>query len=1342
MASFTTLPESLENEMAEPYPLLQGFNYVDNSVDPLVERFSNPEVPLSGLTRDDIVQIINRCNEKDLLSGDLFMNHESNQPSRQMLLQHSASGRKHLKFVALKPRQTGANKRIIKWSKLTGSIDRTEANEDLAHLTLTLRQSHEGGKTDYPRIVDIYPSQQAKSLSKKRKTSSSSQGATKDNSTETLQVNGLLVQGNATIQGNITAKGYIHADVVNGMGLDVAEPFLYKGLITPQFGDLVKLKRDGNINKSFVSRNTSGEGTLCVVSSTKQAMIYGGNITSESVLVALVGQVKVNVDIESYNRCNEKSPKALLTLVPSGKHDGRGIVKLFDSELQNSGLGIVLNTENDDQVLVMIAPSFGHTANLIPDEDDQIDINNEPDIIQRIDDSSAMGYDSKHAKLVEIFEQFKISHHLLTQSTVVRHTKINHSEISRRVREIEKILEGDVNDSDSQYIKLIIKKNNIDYEKLLEIANQARTLFQKQDGLLLNVDGKVRPRTLVGHFLQLYKIAEDVSKLFKNGSRQDLHCDETVLPPLRGYQQEVVDRALSSTKNAVVVIETGMGKTRIAIEIIQRKLRMNSGKCAVLLAPTRVLVLEHVDELSRVMRSFDVRNGNYEENKQNDTNSNKPIVWVMTSDKWKARQWMSPKMNDNEVSIVVLDECHSAVSRKGDSSSPYSFFLQAFASTSIQIIGLTATPDSGQKLIDAFHSETQLLRPTGDNLKELKELINTKKTQVVYSKVNRRVSDISYSCSLCELMEILGVEDYVTEKNPKRNKNAQIQRYASAGRPKMEDCKLLGPKSAFQKNLRDELENKTSSKTEEIVQSQINGIVILIKALSYAVRISIEMGEEASLHRLLTPEVEFIGRIRYCMEQGNSALVRKILHHPVCKKILSAQTRYSISQVQHPKYLELRNSLLAQFHSSQNDETKRVIIFVNYRESAYVLKEIIKQDPDLYQKVFPLTCVGKGKGAGCCDVMNDEQQQIAVQNFKNKDHKCNTLIATSVLYEGIDIQACNMVIMYSSVPRGVALLQASGRARQADSVTKIMYYGEGDEEERLMLKSKQEASEILEWIHEQENKCLNDEVVEQKVRHESVSEQKVDQVLAHEQTMMTGDGNDSTWQPKINFVGKLHEFLTKTLATVIPKFTYDVPIGNPLTCTVQLMIEDVPMENRPVVIANREVFELGQNISCNKKTLKQYAAFLLLKKIKRDEEAVVVTVKKSTKISVTSIAASLPEIEEGGTKLPSSNTVGTIEEGETKDNCAEVDALKTRIAQIKAQDDYDEDDALMKELKQLRKQVKDNSAEVNALETRIAQIKAQDDYDENDALMKELKQLRKRHRTISPSKSIKLKLVP
>jgi hypothetical protein len=63
-----------------------------------------------------------------------------------------------------------------------------------------------------------------------------------------------------------------------------------------------------------------------------------------------------------------------------------------------------------------------------------------------------------------------------------------------------------------------------------------------------------------------------------------------------------------------------------------------------------------------------------------------------------------------------------------------------------------------------------------------------------------------------------------------------------------------------------------------------------------------------------------------------------------------------------------------------------------------------------------------------------------------------------------------------------------------------------------------------------------------------------------------------------------------------------------------------------------------------------------------------------------------------------------------------VEALAARINEIKAIEDYDEDDVLMAELKRLRGKIK--------LTERIAVIKAVEDYDEDGALMAELKALR------------------
>jgi hypothetical protein len=52
-----------------------------------------------------------------------------------------------------------------------------------------------------------------------------------------------------------------------------------------------------------------------------------------------------------------------------------------------------------------------------------------------------------------------------------------------------------------------------------------------------------------------------------------------------------------------------------------------------------------------------------------------------------------------------------------------------------------------------------------------------------------------------------------------------------------------------------------------------------------------------------------------------------------------------------------------------------------------------------------------------------------------------------------------MVIMYSSVERGVNLVQAAGRARQPGSIVSVLTYAE-DPEEKLLVKSERERGEI------------------------------------------------------------------------------------------------------------------------------------------------------------------------------------------------------------------------------------------------------------------------------------------
>jgi superfamily II DNA or RNA helicase len=180
------------------------------------------------------------------------------------------------------------------------------------------------------------------------------------------------------------------------------------------------------------------------------------------------------------------------------------------------------------------------------------------------------------------------------------------------------------------------------------------------------------------------------------------------------------------------------------------------------------------------------------------------------------------------------------------------------------------------------------------------------------------------------------------------------------------------------------------------------------------------------------------------------------------------------------------------------------------------------------------------------------------------------LIATSVLYEGIDVQACNMVVMYSSLPTGVVWIQASGRARMKKGVTKIMYYDKGDVEELLVEKAWCEAEKILKWIHH-----------------------------GVQQVQDTNGGDDDDFVAGTNYIGKLNEMLQRNGENPA-EYEYDeIVLGLPTICTGTVVLEGKNFEAR-VNRLSEGIASMGIRIDTKKK-LKSYAAYKLLLQITRSE---------------------------------------------------------------------------------------------------------------------------------------------
>jgi ERCC4-related helicase len=94
-------------------------------------------------------------------------------------------------------------------------------------------------------------------------------------------------------------------------------------------------------------------------------------------------------------------------------------------------------------------------------------------------------------------------------------------------------------------------------------------------------------------------------------------------------------------------------------------------------------------------------------------------------------------------------------------------------------------------------------------------------------------------------------------------------------------------------------------------------------------------------------------------------------------------------------------------YQSPDARQKRILIFVQTRDSADILHKHLNQK---YPNFRPKRVVGKGGWQGM-DWDSPGGQQEALDDFNSG--RSNLLVATSVLEEGLDIESCEMVIIFS-----------------------------------------------------------------------------------------------------------------------------------------------------------------------------------------------------------------------------------------------------------------------------------------------------------------------------------------
>jgi hypothetical protein len=162
-----------------------------------------------------------------------------------------------------------------------------------------------------------------------------------------------------------------------------------------------------------------------------------------------------------------------------------------------------------------------------------------------------------------------------------------------------------------------------------------------------------------------------------------------------------------------------------------------------------------------------------------------------------------------------------------------------------------------------------------------------------------------------------------------------------------------------------------------------------------------------------------------------------------CIQCVSSHLRLPPSAYHDMKHSQLEVSQkvqeLIKFLMSQRHSQISGILFVDQRATASMLQKLLSVHPDTKHFSYA-TFVGTSNPSiytRCpTELVNLDDQKTTLEDFRSQ--KCDIIIATNVLEEGIDISSCNLVICFNKPVNLKSFIQRRGRARDKKSVFVLM----------------------------------------------------------------------------------------------------------------------------------------------------------------------------------------------------------------------------------------------------------------------------------------------------------------
>lgn len=481
----------------------------------------------------------------------------------------------------------------------------------------------------------------------------------------------------------------------------------------------------------------------------------------------------------------------------------------------------------------------------------------------------------------------------------------------------------------------------------------------------------------------------------------------------RLYQLALAGEAIK--KSSLVVLPTGLGKTVVALLVMASSLP--NGK-VLLLSPTKPLVEQHVaffrDKLNIPQENIVLFTGNTSPGKRESLWEKAQLV--ISTPQVIENDLLGKKISLEHISCIIFDEAHRAT---GNYS--YVYIAEKYIRQNPEplVLGITASPGSStekiQEVCANLHLKSVEMRTDSDP--DVKPYIFDKDIEWKYVPVP---------------VEMKGLKQLMDKVLNNRLEKLHQLGLLSSYQKRMSKTEMLDLQARLQTQLR-------SFPDQKIYQ----GISVLaeIFKVSHAIEISETQGSSAlsKYFERLENEARSKSGSKAAKRLMDDLNMRQAVHH------------LGGCDGNNPKLKAVKELVEKQFIDSPQS---RVIVFTNYRDTAELVSNYLKEIPG----IKPVRFVGqasKYKDMG----LTQKQQVEIIQKFKDGEY--NTLVATSVAEEGLDIPATDLVVFFEPIPSEIRSIQRKGRTGRKHAGRVIILMAKGSKDEAYFWSSNRKERQMV-----------------------------------------------------------------------------------------------------------------------------------------------------------------------------------------------------------------------------------------------------------------------------------------